>query len=244
MVHFLFSGPSVRMSDLANTSITSTTSDQANNCQNNEYTDPPNNPTDLHSTEILNNSKFTKDQEPDQQPNLIYNKINKVDEVNEKKIEELNKNADTMKHLKLIIPKTSLRIVNDINKIQTPDVKRNSTLFIFPVADMDDISINKQNHMVISRENLTTNQFTVKQKQIRPIMGKNALLKRANIEKNDSVIVQDIVLDKYNPVLTHYVTKMHRRRMSKSRLTSSCEDDAYSDGVCTKILMFCFSWTV
>lgn len=131
------------MSDLANTSITSTTYDQANNSQNFEYGDPPNKFTDSHSTETLNNPKFTVDQEPDQELNPIYKKTNKFDEANEKKNEEWNRNAETIKHLELVIPKTSFRRVNDIKKIQTLDVKRNSTSFIFLAADMDGISINK-----------------------------------------------------------------------------------------------------
>lgn len=182
--------------------------------------------------EILNNSKMNLDNQIEQPLDQIYNNTREIDEKPNEKLDENDNNVEIKKQLTLVIPRPSLRIVNDITKTQTPDVQRNSTQLVFP---LDDISIDKQNNDAIGKDIKdcqSTNDGMNKQKQIRPIMGKNALLKKANIDRSDSLIVQDIILDKYNPVLNHYVTKMYQRRLSRSRLDTSCDDDFYSDGVC------------
>lgn len=183
------------------------------------------------SEQLLNNSKLNNDIQPEQQLDQTHNETKRIEEKDDKPLDENDNKIEPKKPLTLMIPRTSFRIVNDITKIQTPDVKRNSTQIIFPLEDGDDISNDKQNHMVITRENPIMNDGTNKQKQIRPIMGKNALLKKANIDRSDSLIVQDIVLDKYNPVLNHYVSKMYHRRQSRTRLNSSCDEDSFSEGV-------------
>lgn len=263
------------MSDLLNSSITSTGSSQAASNEVSYDTEPIN--TSFDSTaELLNYSKTNlfnqNEQEIDQyekktiaNEELIVTNNNKDDVKNQfnlsrtieeiniennnknetknqsnlilprtEDLEEINEESDTKKQLKLIIPKPSFQIVNDITKIQIPDVKRNSAQFVFPCQDMIDISVSKQNQTSLIEDTRTTNDLKNKQKQIRPIMGKNALLKKANIDPGDSLIIQDIVLDKYNPVLNHYVTRMYHRRLSRSRLNSSCDDDFYSDMVSFK----------
>lgn len=61
----------------------------------------------------------------------------------------------------------------------------------------------------------------------RPIMGKAALLKKANLERNDSLIIHELITNRYNEALTHYHSRMYQRR--KSKIDSS--EDEYSDTV-------------
>lgn len=219
------------MSDL-NTSITSTWS---NNCSINLKQDTAEEEllsSLSFSDHQMNTSKVNNEQQLDQ----INNEINNIEENNEKQLDENDNKIAPKQPLTLLIPKTSFRIVNDITKIPTPDVNRNCTQTMFPLEDGDDITSSKQNHTVISSDNPVMNNGKSKQKQNRPIMGKNALLKKANIDRSDSLIVQDIVLDKYNPVLNHYVTKMYHRRLSRTRLDSSGDEDSFSEGVCIKLI--------
>lgn len=224
------------MSDL-NTSRTSTCSNDCKKIQ--EYDNMEQQTFSICSAtseQYLNNSKLNNDIQPEQQLDQIFNDSNKSEKKCDKQLDENDNKIQTKKPLTLMIPRTSFRIVNDITKIQTPDVRRNSTQILFPSEDGDSISISKQNHMVITNEHQTFNDGTSKQKQIRPIMGKNALLKKANIDRSDSLIIQDMVLDKYNPVLNHYVTKMYHRRLSRTRLNSSCDEDSFSEGVCITLI--------
>lgn len=224
------------MSDLANTSAISTWSDQS--CQEQDTTEPLDNT--LESTvpmEILNNSKMNLDNQIEQPLDQIYNNTKEIDETNIEKLDENDNNVEIKKQLTLVIPRPPLRIVNDITKTQKPDVQRNSTQLVFPLEDIS--IIDKQNDVIGKdiKDCQSMNDGMNKQKQIRPIMGKNALLKKANIDRSDSLIVQDIILDKYNPVLNHYVTKMYQRRLSRSRLDTSCDEDFYSDGVCIQLIL-------
>lgn len=237
IIYSFVSDPPIRMSELANTSIISTWSDKNNDDQEQDITSEPadNIIESTILTEILNNSKTNLDNQIEQHLNQIYNNTKEIEEKPIEKVDENDNNVEIKKQLTLVIPRPSLRIVNDITKTQTPDVQRNSTQLVFPHEDIEDISIAKQNQGIIGtdiKDCQALNDAMNKQKQIRPIMGKNALLKKANIDRSDSLIVQDIILDKYNPVLNHYVTKMYQRRLSRSRLDTSCEDDFYSDGVC------------
>lgn len=207
------------MSDLNTSKSSSTWSNRAESS-----TEHPNNVSICANTSssILNNSVDTSDIQTDQQLNQIYNPT----KIMKGKLDE-NENVHLKAQLKLLIPQSSYRIVDDLRKDQTPDVERNSTQLI--TEEIRDAFVAKPNKMSLSKDNLLMASDDLnKQKQARPIMGRNALLKKANIDRCDSVIIQDIILDKYNPVLTHYVSRMYHRRLSKTRLDSSSED-VYSD---------------
>lgn len=231
--------PIIKMSELLNTSETSRKSADARSSMEfgseNNF-DPHNMSVSTLETiinEMLNNSK-PNDTQSEQQINQIYNNTKATDDNQIKQIkpEENDNNVEIKRSLSLVIPRHSIHIVNDFAKTQTPDVRRNSKQTTFPSVDISNSPIAKPNQMVISKENIrTSNHDDVnKQKQIsRPIMGKNALLKRPYVDSTDSIIVQDIVLDKYTPVLNHYVTRMNQRRLSRTRL-DSCDDD-FSDVV-------------
>lgn len=57
-----------------------------------------------------------------------------------------------------------------------------------------------------------------------PVMGKNALLARTQRDKQEGVIVHDIVVEKFNNILNYYYTRSVKRRSSRNRdsETMSC----------------------
>lgn len=67
-------------------------------------------------------------------------------------------------------------------------------------------------------------QFDVKERNHVPVMGKSALLVKSQKDRHESIIVHDIVVEKFNNILNYYYNRSLRRRNSKNRNseTMSC----------------------
>lgn len=97
----------------------------------------------------------------------------KQERQNENKAPKLNivTNADQTKTNGSII-----NVVNDLSKAQSPIIEKNSTDFIINIKEKQTPSLNKP-------------------KTTRPIMGCSALLKKANTESDDSIIVHELIIE-------------------------------------------------
>ncbi|KAJ8941352.1 hypothetical protein NQ314_010415 [Rhamnusium bicolor] len=144
--------------------------------------------------------------------NNKYNLISKTYKDCAEKPEHMDEKEHRLPKLKIALANADqtksncsvINVVNDFSKVRSPIIDRNSTEFFTGL---------KETPSPI-RHN-------------RPIMGRAALLKKANIEPNDSQIVHELITDKYNGVLNYYFDRMYQRRLSK---TEGSEDD-YSDTV-------------
>ncbi|KAG5890196.1 hypothetical protein JTB14_010658 [Gonioctena quinquepunctata] len=154
---------------------------------------------------IVNDLKFTNNSntEQSQKHNNDISKPNNTDE--NKKVDGNEHNLPKLKIGPQNMDQTQL--VNDLSKARSPIEDRNSTDLVFTIEKGPRDSIPVSNN---------------KQKQ--PIMGKAALLKKANIDA-DSRIIQGIILNKYETVLNHYVSRMYKRRASRLSSSEYSEDE-------------------
>ncbi|CAH1116717.1 unnamed protein product [Phaedon cochleariae] len=190
----------IKMSEIETSSISSDYPESKVNTENND--------SQILICNIVNDLKSNDDNE-DFVTEKLNNSISKINNTDGQALRTMDENDNETRLPKLIIKPNvdQTCFVNDFTKAKTPVDDKNSSTFV--ITNHHEKSSNRP-------------MSTYKQKQ--PIMGKTALLKKANIDP-DSQIIQGIILNKYEDVLNHYVHRMYKRRIS--RLSSS--EDEFSD---------------
>lgn len=130
----------------------------------------------------------------------------------------------------LITPKSASSLEQkDENKNKLPKLKIINNEQINTVLNLVNDFSKEQSLLEKNIQETTKTKISScsKSKQNKPIMGKVALLKKANVERNDSLIIHELITNRYNDALNHYHNRMYQRR--KSKIDSS--EDEYSDTV-------------
>nr|XP_023018130.1 anillin-like protein 1 isoform X1 [Leptinotarsa decemlineata]XP_023018131.1 anillin-like protein 1 isoform X1 [Leptinotarsa decemlineata]XP_023018132.1 anillin-like protein 1 isoform X1 [Leptinotarsa decemlineata]XP_023018133.1 anillin-like protein 1 isoform X1 [Leptinotarsa decemlineata] len=126
---------------------------------------------------------------------------------NDHESKERDENENRLPKLKINLTNIDQnQLVNDLAKLKSPIDDKNSSKLVFTHQKEGGV------------------RFPDSNKQKQPIMGRKALLKKANIDP-DSLIIQSMILNKYENVINHYVSRMYKRRSSKQ---STSEDDCES----------------
>ncbi|KAJ8938511.1 hypothetical protein NQ318_005175 [Aromia moschata] len=190
------------MSDISDLSITSRTAPLYSSTLNSKGVTP-----EKSSRRKMNNLRTNPDSSSEE--DAIETRNNQRN-LNPKILDSPDPKHETRLKLKVVITKADqssrvVNVLNDLSKPQSPMAEKNTSDHVTSAKDSP------------ARPNRNM-----------PVMGRSALLKKANVDNTDSLIIYDLITEKYHGVINHYLDRSYRRRKMRSESPSNYSDTVFS----------------